>query len=94
VTPEDIAVVRRIITARRAAGWRQIVFGIRADHEHLYWAPGDFRQSAKVICGNGLIEHKAPGEALPGATLRPHNAAEVEAWLTLLGLLLPAEVTT
>jgi hypothetical protein len=87
VTPADIAVVRRLVEARRAAGWRQCVFGIALDHEHLYWAPGDFRRTAKVICGHGLLEHKAPGQALPGATLTPSSAAEAEEWLRLLGLL-------
>lgn len=94
MTPDDIAVVRRIITARRRLGWHHpAVFGGRLGHEHLYWAPGDFRYSAKVIVGANLIEYKAPGETLPGARMPLHTAAQVEDWLSLLGLL-PAEVTT
>lgn len=87
MTPQDVAVARRLVRARRDAGWRQMVFGVAGDHEHLYWAPGDFRRSPKVILGGGLLEHKAAGESLPGATLTPRDAAEAEAWLRLLGLL-------
>ncbi len=92
----DLPLIRRLIRARRAAGWTHRPYGGGRHQDHVWTAPSttdptrtprNTIRPRKVTLYEGELEYRNAGASRIAATIRPESMAEVIGWLRLLGLL-------
>jgi hypothetical protein len=87
LNPEDIGVVRDLMTLARARGWTHLTYGERGSREHVWRSPAPAKAYAeKVALWNGALEYRKADHHVAKGTTRPESVRDAREWLRLMGL--------
>jgi hypothetical protein len=93
-TLRDTTALRRLIRARRSAGWEHKVYGDVGHQDHI-WRHRRFgsninsqpKRPARVTYYERELEYFRPGKSMPTDRIRPESIEDVEDFLTKHGLM-------